>query len=68
VGNCSVNSQAPVSASAGNGEQLAGPAQDLALLRRAQQGDDAAFEELMSRYSDLFHALAFFLVGRSSDV
>jgi len=68
VGSCSLNKGAPVLASADHGEQLPAPDPDLELLRRAQRGDDTAFEELMSRYSDLFHALAFFLVGRSSDV
>ena len=55
-------------ASADHGEQLSDADQDLKLLRRAQQGDDAAFEELMTRYSHLFHALAFFLVGQAADV
>jgi RNA polymerase sigma-70 factor (ECF subfamily) len=41
---------------------------DLELLQRSQRGEDAAFEELMSRYSDLFHSLAFFLVGHAGDV
>ncbi|MCY3019671.1 MAG: sigma-70 family RNA polymerase sigma factor [Planctomycetota bacterium] len=54
-------------ASADHGAQPPDADHDLKLLRRAQQGDDAAFEELMSRYSDLFHALASFLVGRSAD-
>jgi RNA polymerase sigma-70 factor (ECF subfamily) len=55
-------------ATADDGEQLPASDQDLKLLHRARQGDDSAFEDLMNRYSDLFHALAFFLVGRAGDV
>src|SRR5208283_5206826 len=52
---------------ADGGERPSNPNQDLELLRRARHGDDAAFEELMSRYSERFHALAFFLAGDAAE-
>jgi len=50
-----------------SGEQSAFNPRDLAALRRAQEGDDAAFEELVNRYSKELYGLAFFLTGQASD-
>lgn len=43
-------------------------ATDLELLRRAQQGGDSAFGELMERHSARLYRLAFSLIGNASDV
>jgi len=40
---------------------------DLELVRRARQGDDACFHELVDRYAGLLFGLAFSLVGNASD-
>lgn len=42
-------------------------ASDVELLRHAQAGHDAAFEELVRRYGKELYGLAFFLTGQSSD-
>ncbi|MCY3019202.1 MAG: sigma-70 family RNA polymerase sigma factor [Planctomycetota bacterium] len=45
-----------------------GPAlSDLEILRRAQEGDDAAFEELVNRYGKELYGLALYLTGQDSD-
>lgn len=49
------------------GGEPASDARDLEALRRAQQGDDRAFEELVSRYGRELYGLAFFLTGQASD-
>lgn len=40
---------------------------DAELLRRAQRGDDAAFEDLVGRYGKELYGLAYFLTGQASD-
>ena len=40
---------------------------DLELVRRAQTGDFAAFEELVGRFQDRVYALAYRIVGESHD-
>jgi len=40
---------------------------DSDLVRRAQAGDDAAFDELALRYGRELYGLAFFLTGQASD-
>jgi DNA-directed RNA polymerase specialized sigma24 family protein len=40
---------------------------DLELLRRAQDGDDAAFEEVVGRHGRDLYGLAYFLTGQASD-
>jgi RNA polymerase sigma-70 factor (ECF subfamily) len=49
------------------GEPPAPDLGDLEILRRAQRGDDAAFEELVNRYGQKLYGLAFFLTGQASD-
>jgi RNA polymerase sigma-70 factor (ECF subfamily) len=49
------------------GEPPAPDLGDLEILRRAQRGDDAAFEELVNRYGKKLYGLAFFLTGQASD-
>ncbi|MGD0090763.1 MAG: sigma-70 family RNA polymerase sigma factor [Planctomycetota bacterium] len=49
------------------GERSALDPADAEALRRAQGGDDAAFEELVSRYAGELYGLAFFLTGQASD-
>jgi len=49
------------------GGQPAPGAGDPEILRRAQAGDDSAFEELVGRYSKELYGLAFFLTGQASD-
>jgi RNA polymerase sigma-70 factor, ECF subfamily len=40
---------------------------DADLLRSAQRGDDAAFEDLVGRYGKELYGLAYFLTGQASD-
>ena len=49
------------------GEQSASDLRDRETLRRAQEGDEPAFEELVSRYGKELYGLAFFLTGQASD-
>ena len=49
------------------GGQSASNPRDLEALRRAQEGDELAFEELVSRYGRELYGLALFLTGQSSD-
>ena len=49
------------------GGQLASNAGELEALRRAQKGDEPAFEELVSRYGRELYGLALFLTGQASD-
>ena len=49
------------------GEPPAPDLGDLEILRRAQRGDDAAFEELVNRYGRNLYGLALFLTGQASD-
>jgi RNA polymerase sigma-70 factor (ECF subfamily) len=44
-----------------------GGAHDAQILRRAQAGDGAAFQELVERYSTELYGLALFLTGQASD-
>src|SRR4051812_37334063 len=37
------------------------------IVRRAQRGDDSAFEELVSRHGKDLYRLAYFLTGQASD-
>ena len=40
---------------------------DADLLRRARQGDDSAYHEMVDRYGDYLYRLAFSLVGNEAD-
>jgi RNA polymerase sigma-70 factor, ECF subfamily len=50
-----------------SGADLAPSPPDVEVLRRARQGEDGAFEELVKRYSKELYGLAFFLTGQASD-